>query len=287
MNTIESKLLFNHVYSLGDLSPECFPSHIKKLTSLPLKLANNYCFCGVRKLGWVKNHLINSSSMAGFLETWENIPWITRYTGAIATIMFALYCIDPYYAVFGWNYPNNPKWQVWRYILSVFSANSGKFQGLLELINFCTSIQGMELNFWKKRSSSAYYLLFMGIVFNIIGPHLGFYTFLPALNMSLAWTLAQESPFSQTTIIVLTIEQRYAPWVQLLVRLVLGGPANTLEPLMGIFAAHLFMFLTEHLPKAGGATWFARPPRVLRHLDTMEENGRKAKLYGTARKLGK
>lgn len=225
--------------------------------------------------------------MASILETWEKIPWITRYTGATATIMFALYCIDPYYAVFGWNYPNNPKWQVWRYILSVFCSNSGKFQGLLELVSFCSTIQGMELNYWKTRSSSAYYLLFVAAIFNIIGPHLGFYAFLPALNMSLAWTLAQESPFSQTTIIVFSIEQRYAPWVQLLVRLILGGPANTLEPIMGIFAAHLFMFLTEHLPNAGGPALFSRPPKLLRHLDTMEENSRKEKLYGSARKLGK
>lgn len=227
--------------------------------------------------------------MAGFEETWNNIPFVTRHVGALAIMLLFVYVLNPYWAVHGWRLPQAPLWQVWRLVLAPFSYVGQNVSGLISLFMFCTTLQTLESSMFRSRSRTAYYLLWLSVGFNLVGPRLGMYAYLNGIVSSMSYTLAQEAPDEQTVYIVFPIQRKYLPLANIVLGFVAAGGAlsGAYETILGIVIAHSFMFFTDLLPQAGGMTFFAHPPKLLRKLDEMEENERKRGSFGAGRRLGK
>lgn len=227
--------------------------------------------------------------MAGFEETWNAIPYVTRHVGALAIGLFFVFVLNPYWAVLGWRLPQAPIWQVWRFFLAPFSYVGQNVSGLAAVFMFCSTLQTLETSVFRSRSRTVYYLLWLSAGFNLAGPRLGMYAYLNGIVYSMTYTLAQEAPDEKTVYIVIPMQRKYLPLVNIIVGFVnaRGALSGAYEAILAIIVAHSYMFFTELLPGAGGPVFFVQPPRVLRALDQMEENERKRGSFGAGRRLGK
>lgn len=224
----------------------------------------------------------------GFREVWERVPWVTRYAGVAVIVLRFLAMYNPYVVVHLWNIPGKPWWQAHRLVTSALSTQSSGFSVVLAIFMFCSSLNDLEGNIYRDRARALYYLTFVAGVFYLLGPRFGFYCYLEGLTSAMTWTLSQEEPFGVINMIVVPVQRKYAPLVQLFMSLLAGsGFHGLLEALIGYFAAHLFLYTTELLPDSGGPQWLRVVPKVFTIPDLLEQRQRKRRVFGAGKKLGK
>jgi Derlin-2/3 len=85
------------------------------------------------------------------------------------------------------------------------------------------------------------------------------------LILAMAYTFSQDNPNSNVTIFVLSFPAKYLPFALLFITLVSGGPMAAWQQSSGLFAAHMYDFLTRIWPTfGGGANWLPTPAFVKR-----------------------
>jgi len=92
-------------------------------------------------------------------------------------------------------------------------------------------------------------------------------TFLPALILSMAYTVTQEQSGANVNYMFITMPAQMMPYAMLAINLLFpGGSMNLLLQLHGLFAGHLFDFLTKTWPNYGGGRNLIPTPAVLSRL---------------------
>lgn len=82
---------------------------------------------------------------------------------------------------------------------------------------------------------------------------LGFVTFLPALILAMAYTVTQDQRGANVNYMFITMPAQLMPYAMLAINLLFpGGAMSMLLQLHGLFAGHLFEFLTRVWPEYGG-----------------------------------
>ena len=90
------------------------------------------------------------------------------------------------------------------------------------------------------------------------------YTFLPALTLAYAYTFAQDNPTRQVSFFILTFDAKYLPFALLFMTFIIDGPESALAQVTGIFAAHLYDFLTRIWPTFGGGKNYIFTPQIVK-----------------------
>ncbi|KZF22670.1 hypothetical protein L228DRAFT_247029 [Xylona heveae TC161] len=112
------------------------------------------------------------------------------------------------------------------------------------------------------------------------GGVLGGMIFTSALVMALVYTHAQENRGRKATLFVITIPIEWLPYAILLLTFIMGGSQAAIEQSTGIFAAHLYDFLTRIWPAFGGGRNYIQTPNFVRRW--FERPGPQSRPYGTA-----
>jgi Derlin-2/3 len=95
---------------------------------------------------------------------------------------------------------------------------------------------------------------------------LGGYVFTGALMLAFIYTFAQDNRGKKAGFIFFTIPVELLPWAMLGLTLLMAGPQAALHQATGVFAAHLFDFLTRLYPTfQGGRNYIQTPAAVKRY----------------------
>ena len=108
------------------------------------------------------------------------------------------------------------------------------------------------------------------------------HTFLSALSLGLAYTFAMENPNSQVNYIIITFSAKYLPYAMLLLTFVMASPLAALHQATGLFAAHLYDFLTKIWPEHGGGRNVVHTPHFIRQWFEGPGGTPSRRSYGTA-----
>lgn len=224
----------------------------------------------------------------GFNDLWNRLPWVTKHISVGVIVLHLICVLYPYFPLQVWNIPGAPKWQVYRFVTSAMCTSGNGIGAVLSIFMFCTNLNDLESNFMRSRSRPLYYLAFITLVYHILGPRFHIYCYLDGIISALTWTLSQEEPFGMINVVVIPVQRRYAPLVQLGIAFLAGnGLRGLIDPLLGFFAAHMFMYLTEIVPDCGGPQWLRQTPYLFTYPDRLEAEQQKAREYGSGYKLGK
>ena len=105
---------------------------------------------------------------------------------------------------------------------------------------------------------------------------------LQPLVLALAYTFSQDNPDTNITIFVITFAAKYLPYALLLMTLVMAGPGAAKLQVTGLFAAHLYDFLTRIWPTFGGGSNWLQTPLFVKRWFTPEGTRVQERGYGTA-----
>ncbi|KAG5932616.1 hypothetical protein E4U60_005102 [Claviceps pazoutovae] len=160
--------------------------------------------------------------------------------------------------------------QIWRLATSFFVTSPGI--GLLFdtyfLYTYLCQLEIGNPRFPRKEDLIWYLLFVCGTI--LVTNHLtgfGFMTFLPALILAMAYTVTQEQSDANVNYMFITMPAQMMPYAMLAINLLFpGGAMNLLLQLHGLFAGHLFDFLTKTWPNYGGGRNVLSTPAVLSRL---------------------
>lgn len=196
---------------------------------------------------------------------WENMAPVPRIAVILSGAIFLIHLFIPRLMPYCRLDPNGGGLQLGRFILAAFSTEVNCLSHFLMLIKMVAgAIWVEERRAWKKNSDGLYFFLFVFLIFYTIGPMVGIYTFVDATMSSIQWTITQGVPNEPG---LFGAEQKYQPYMGIMFNATIGNSHLIPGPLLGIFAAHLFMYLTEFLPLAGGPKLFQTPPNFLKRWD--------------------
>lgn len=112
-------------------------------------------------------------------------------------------------------------------------------------------------------------------------------TFLPALILAMAYTVTQEQNGAKVNYMFVTMPAQMMPYAMLAINLLFpGGAMNLLLQLHGLFAGHLYDFLTKTWPDYGGGRNLIPTPAVLSRLVRSAESFIQGRFGGPARPSG-
>jgi Derlin-2/3 len=112
------------------------------------------------------------------------------------------------------------------------------------------------------------------------------YTFLPALSLAYAYTYAQDNPTRKVTFFIITFDSKFLPYALLFMTLIMDGPPAALNQATGLFAAHLYDFLTRIWPTFGGGTNYIKTPQMVKGWFGAKPGAAQARPYGSAQRGG-
>jgi len=189
---------------------------------------------------------------------WQAPPLARSFaTAAFALSVSVLFGILPgswfiFHRLYLWQIPP----QIWRIVTTFFLTGPGL--GLL----FDTYFSYMYLSQleignprFPRREDVIWYLMFVSGVILVINSllDLPFVAFLPALILSMCYTVTQDQRGMKASFYFITIPAQLTPYCMILINLVFpGGAMAMLLQLEGLLAAHLYDFLTRLWPEFGG-----------------------------------
>lgn len=207
------------------------------------------------------------------ISLWENMAPAPRIAVLLTGAMFIVHLFIPRLMPQCCLDPNGTGWQVGRYILAAFNTPTNDISlfyldimshFLMVVSLIYSALWAEEVRLWKKNSDGLYFFFFVFGIFYTIGPIVGIYSFLDTANASLEWTLYQQEPNKPG---LFGVEHKYQLIVLFTVNVFFRNWYNISSLLLGIFAAHLFKYLTEFLPLVGGPKLFQSPPKFLKRWD--------------------
>ncbi|KZZ96475.1 Derlin [Moelleriella libera RCEF 2490] len=226
-------------------------------------------------------------------ENYMRLPPLSR---TVATFTFAvsagivLGILPAQYFIFHtfylWRFPP----QIWRLVTSFFVTSPGL--GLLFDTYFLYSyLSQMEVGNprFPRKEDLIWYLTFVcGTI--LVANHItgfGFMSFLPALILAMAYTVTQEQRGAKVNYMFITMPAQLMPFAMLAINLLFpGGAMNLLLQLHGLFAGHLFDFLTKTWPNYGGGRNLIPTPVVMSRLVQSVESFISARTAGGSRPAG-
>ncbi|KAK2606183.1 hypothetical protein QQS21_003353 [Conoideocrella luteorostrata] len=175
--------------------------------------------------------------------------------------------------------------QIWRLATSFFIASPGL--GLLFDTYFLYSyLSQMEVGNprFPRKEDLIWYLTFVANYFTAFG----FMSFLPALILAMAYTVTQEQGGAKINYMFITMPAQLMPYAMLAINLLFpGGAMNMILQLHGLFAGHLFDFLSKTWPNYGGGRNLIPTPAVLSRLVRSAESFMQGNFGGATRPSGR
>lgn len=111
---------------------------------------------------------------------------------------------------------------------------------------------------------------------------LNVYAFLQPFILALAYIYGQDNSNLRITFYIITFRAKYLPYCMLAMTFVTDSPEAALQQATGLFAAHLYDFLTRLWPTYGGGSNMIRTPQIVRGLFTKPVGAGTQRAFGTA-----
>lgn len=111
---------------------------------------------------------------------------------------------------------------------------------------------------------------------------LGAYVFTSSLLLAFIYTFAQDNRGKKAHFVILQIPVELLPWAMLTLTLIMGGPTAALQQATGVFAAHLYDFLTRLYPTFQGGRNYVRTPAAIKRYLGADTSAYTHKAYGTS-----
>lgn len=156
--------------------------------------------------------------------------------------------------------------QIWR-VFTAFLITKPKFAILLDpyfLYQYGSGLERESSRFPQPGDFFVYTVFVGSVIVATAGAVLNTYTFLPALSLAYAYTFAQDNPTRQVSFFVVNFDAKYLPYALLFMSFVMDGPEPALAQSAGLFAAHLYDFLTRIWPTFGGGKNYIFTPRIVK-----------------------
>lgn len=115
---------------------------------------------------------------------------------------------------------------------------------------------------------------------------LGGNVFTQALLLAFIYTFAQDNRGKKAHFIILEIAVELLPWAMLTLTLIMGGPQAALRQATGVFAAHLYDFLTRLYPTFQGGRNYVQTPAAIKRYFGADRSSFSHKAYGTSFRPG-
>jgi len=165
-----------------------------------------------------------------------------------------------FHQYFLWKFPP----QIWR-LFTAFLLTGPQLGLLFDAYFSYQYLSQLERGRYSKKEDLLWYLTF--ICGTILGVNyitgLGYMTFLHALMISMTYTVVQDQRGMKTNFYFITIPAQLTPYAMIAINMLFpGGAAQIPLQLEGLFAAHLWEFLTKIWPAFGGqgGTLLPTPP---------------------------
>ncbi|CAK7264886.1 hypothetical protein SEPCBS57363_001302 [Sporothrix epigloea] len=222
--------------------------------------------------------------MGDLMDSYWRLPPISRN---IATTVFVLSAclhsgiISGRWFYFNWHFLIKPIPDIWRFPMS-FLITLPKLSILLDPYFLYSYLSQLEVGNprFPRREDLIWYLFFVSTIIVIfdqcIGYRLGSY--LQALILALAYTCTQDQRGAKANFLFITIPAQLVPYSMMVVTLLSIGYHVAFLQLGGLFAAHLYDFLTRLWPEFGGGYNLAPTPGFLSRL--VAQPGRSAENRG-------
>ncbi|KAG8416877.1 hypothetical protein J3459_013597 [Metarhizium acridum] len=181
--------------------------------------------------------------------------------------------------------------QIWRFATSFLITGSGL--GLLFDTYFLYSyLSQMEVGNprFPRKEDLIWYLVFVcGTI--LVANHFvgfGFMMFLPALILALSYTVTQDQRGAKVSYMFVTMPAQMMPYAMLAINLLFpGGVQNMILQFHGLFAGHLFDFLSRTWPQYGGGRNLIPTPAILSRIVQATESLFQRGVGGPARPAGR
>jgi Derlin-2/3 len=112
--------------------------------------------------------------------------------------------------------------------------------------------------------------------------------FLPALILALSYTVTQDQRGAKVNYMFVTMPAQLMPYAMLAINLLFpGGVSNMLLQLHGLFAGHLFDFLSRTWPQYGGGRNLIPTPAILSRMVQSAESILQRGFAGPGRPAGR
>jgi len=205
-------------------------------------------------------------------DFFNSIPLVTRYHlagGLSATLLFALGMTSPMNWVLNYQLVWS-RFQVWRLLTNHLIMGKG-FSLLIRLLHLFKYGGELERGTFQENSVEYSFFLFFGIMIETIcGYMMGLSVLSFATIHMIMYVWARNHPNDQVSLMgVLTLKAPFLPWAFVVLTVIMGG--DPILDLLGIFAGHVYWFLTDVLPKTHNirllktpnlwyTMWGERPP---------------------------
>ncbi|KFA61282.1 hypothetical protein S40285_05508 [Stachybotrys chlorohalonatus IBT 40285] len=217
-----------------------------------------------------------STIQENMLDAYWQLPPISR-TLATAAISLSLpvhfgllyagwFIHHPYYL---WQLPP----QVWRLVTSflITGPKLGLIFDTYLLYQYLSQIEAGHPRF-QRREDVAWYLMFISGVILMTDYILSItldvsnYFYLQGLILALAYTVTQDQRGMKASFYFITIPAQLTPYCMMLLNMLFQGPGMLILQLEGLFAAHLYDFLTRIWPEFGGGRNLLPTPAFMSRL---------------------
>ncbi|EIW71044.1 hypothetical protein TREMEDRAFT_59988 [Tremella mesenterica DSM 1558] len=189
--------------------------------------------------------------MADFSAVYNSVPPVTR-TLLLATVIITGPCllqiIRPVDVAFIW-WRITRRWEVWRLVTSFFYGGGG-FPFLYDLFLIYRNSSALERNVYMSNTAEYAWMHVMLATFILIfNIPLEFPFFFRSLLHAQTYLWCRANPTTKVSIFgLLTIPTSLYPPALIVLDLLTGGPMKAISGLLGLFAGHLWWFLSSYLP---------------------------------------
>ena len=163
------------------------------------------------------------------------------------------------------------KFELWRLVTNFFFHRVG-FPFLMLMMFLYNQSKQLESTEYQGRTSDyLFFILFCAAVLLPVSYFMKFVVLGRALVMSIIYMWSRKFPTMQMSFYFgIQFQGMYLPWVLCAFELLLGGVP--FQYLAGIFAAHVFYYLTEVMPRVTGKPSFIQTPAFMYRMLPPEYN---------------
>ncbi|OCT50583.1 hypothetical protein CLCR_07218 [Cladophialophora carrionii] len=174
--------------------------------------------------------------------------------------------------------------ELWR-VLSAFLLTGGGFSFVFDLYFMFTYASGLELNSPRFTQPGDFFTYVFFVATAILlsgGLLLGANIFTQSLMLAFIYTYAQDNRGKKAHFVILQIPVEFLPWAMLTLTLIMGGPYAALQQATGVFASHLYDFLTRLYPTFQGGRNYIQTPTAIRRYFGANTSTSTHRGYGTS-----
>ncbi|KAL4950390.1 DER1-domain-containing protein [Aspergillus filifer] len=174
--------------------------------------------------------------------------------------------------------------QIWR-LFTPFLLTDPKLNIIFDLYFLYTYSSRLEFSSPRFSTPGSFFIYVLFVATTIMltaGFYLGAMTFTQALILAFTYTYSQDNNGTRSMFFVVEIPTLYLPWARLALTFCMKGWFPAAVELTGIFAAHLYDFLTRIYPTFGGGKNYIVTPAFVQRWFTRSLRGGENRVYGQA-----